>query len=125
MARTAIYVPGLVHQNPIPAACLNGTQLITGMIAPLDPGTQNIPDELDARLANLFGHVEAILDAAGATWDDITKFNFSVSDNTVRAAINEWWVQQFPNPDTRPARHTQVVEVRGGVGCDFIAHVER
>ncbi len=123
MTRRAIYIPGLVHENPIPVACRNGPQLMTGLIAPLNPGTREIPEQVDDKIANIFSHIGAILDAADATWDDITKLNFYVTDIAIRPAINVAWLERFPDEATRPARHTQVLDVRGGIGCDFTAYI--
>jgi 2-iminobutanoate/2-iminopropanoate deaminase len=123
MARLAIHIPGLVHENPIPVACLNGPQLATGLISPLTPGTGEIPEAIEERVANLVAHMAAILEAAGTTWDAVTKINFYVSDNAIRPVINAWWVTQFPDPHTRPARHTSVIATRGDVACDFLGYV--
>ena len=124
MRRRAIYIPGLVHENPIPVACRNGPQLVTGLIHPSTPGTHDVPDDIAERVANLWDHMAAILEAADATWDDITKISFYVTDNSTRAAINARWVEQFPDEATRPARHTTVTDVRHGVACEFLAYVE-
>jgi 2-iminobutanoate/2-iminopropanoate deaminase len=40
-----------------------------------------------------------------------------------RAALNDEWVKMFPNPESRPARHTQHLpaDARALVQADFIA----
>ena len=50
--------------------------------------------------------------------------NFYVPDLAVRALINEPWLEHFPDPDARPARHTQVAADQAAVSCDFLAYVE-
>jgi 2-iminobutanoate/2-iminopropanoate deaminase len=51
---------------------------------------------------------------------------FFVADIAHRDAINEPWAQRFPDPASRPARHTQVVQMGGPmlVNCDLMAYIE-
>ena len=45
--------------------------------------------------------------------------------NAVRDAINQPWTERFPDPASRPARHTQVLPTAGRfVSCDFLAYVD-
>jgi 2-iminobutanoate/2-iminopropanoate deaminase len=51
--------------------------------------------------------------------------NFYVADIAVRDAINGPWLEHFPDPASRPARHTQVSSTAGrAVTCDFLAYVD-
>ena len=123
--RQSIEVEGFSHQNPIPAASRVGPLLETGIIGPFDPGSRSIPDDVQAQLANLFRHVGAILEAAGGEWGDVVKMSFFVGDLSLRSAINEPWVAQFPDPAARPARHTQLADLSGAakVSCVFTAYI--
>ena len=67
-----------------------------------------MPDDVDGQLANLFHHVGEMLEAAGADWRHVVKMTFYVPDLAVRDAINGPWAEHFPDPASRPARHTQV-----------------
>ena len=61
---------------------------------------------------------------AGGTTEDIIKINSFVKDPaTQRAALNAEWVKMFPDPNSRPARHTQALpaDSRGLVQADFVA----
>ena len=71
---------------------------------------------------NLFHHVGEMLHAAGADWQHVVKMNFYLPSLDLRKELNEPWVAHFPDPASRPARHTQV----GGptAQCDFIAYVD-
>ena len=125
MARRSIEISGFGHANPIPAASRVGPLLVSSIIPARDPGTDRIPDEVDAQLANLFHHVGEMLREAGADWRHVAKMTFYVPDLQLREAINRPWAEHFPDPASRPARHTQLAP--GGakvVSCDFLAYVE-
>lgn len=125
MTRKAIEAPGIVHANPLPSAAMVGPMLETSVIPPFNPDSRDIPESVDAQIANLFTHIGSILEIAEGTWDDIIKITFFVKDGDVRPAINGPWLEHFPDAETRPARHTQVV---GGEGpavakCSFTAYI--
>lgn len=126
MARRSIDISSFAHQNPIPAASRVGPLVVSSIIAPVDPGTRDVPATVEAQLANLFHHVGEMLEGAGAGWQHVAKMTFFVTDLAYREAINGPWVEKFPDPASRPARHTQKVESAGRmlVSCDFLAYVD-
>ena len=66
-----------------------------------------------------------MLEAAGADWRHVAKMTFYVADIAVRDAINQPWTEHFPDPASRPARHTQVLPTAGRfISCDFLAYVD-
>ena len=85
-----------------------GPLLMSSIIPPRDPGADDMPEEPEAQLANLFHHVGEMLEAAGAGWEHIVKMTFFVPDLKLRDTINAPWVEHFPDPASRPARHTQL-----------------
>ncbi len=125
MARQSIDVGGFGHQNPIPAATRLGPLLVTSIIAPFDPGSRNVPADASAQIENIFVHAGNILEASGATWDDVVKFTFYVEDISSRELINEPWVKRFPNPESRPSRHTMLALGGPAVRAEFTAYIER
>jgi enamine deaminase RidA (YjgF/YER057c/UK114 family) len=95
---------------------------MSSIIAPRDPGATTVPDTIEGQLTNLFHHVGECLEATGAGWHDVIKMTFYLPDLGLRAELNVPWVEHFPNPDSRPARHTQ--QSPGTVAqCDFVAFV--
>jgi 2-iminobutanoate/2-iminopropanoate deaminase len=124
MSRRSIEIEGFHHINPIPAASRVGPLLVSSVIAGRDPGSDSVPDDAESQIANLFRHVGAILHEAGADWRHIVRMNFFVPDIAVRPLINQPWLEHFPDADSRPARHTQVVAGRDAVSCEFVAYVE-
>ena len=124
MTRESIDISSFTHTNPIPAASKVGPLLVSSIIAPRRPGNVEFPDDLGSQIENLFHHVGEMLAAAGGDWRHVAKMTFFVADISQRDAINEPWVRRFPDPASRPARHTQVTAGAGRVvTCDFLAYI--
>jgi 2-iminobutanoate/2-iminopropanoate deaminase len=123
--RRSIDIADFHHANPIPAACRIGPLLVSGVIAPRDPGSDAVPEDAEAQVANLFHHVGEMLAAAGGDWRHVAKMNFYVPDLALRSAINGAWLEHFPDAADRPARHTQASPGGGGaVSCEFMAFID-
>jgi 2-iminobutanoate/2-iminopropanoate deaminase len=124
--RRSIEVSGVKHQNPIPAASRKGPFVTSGAISPADIATGKVPEHFDAQCAAMFANVRRLIEAAGGTPDDIIKMTVWIADRALRPTLNKYWVEMFPDPHSRPARHT----VTGGdlappakVSCDLLAVV--
>ena len=112
------------HENPIPNASRVGNVVMSSVIGGTKPGTRELPTSLEEQVANVFAHIRHDIEAAGGSVDDIIKINFWVKDLvSQRAALNTEWVKMFPDPESRPARHTLVLPVdsRGLVQAEFTA----
>ncbi len=127
MARTSIYVEGFGHKNPIPAACRVGSLLLSSSIQGTDPSTGKYGATLEAQCALMFAHIRRILAAAKASPDDIVKVTIWMRDRTKRQALNGPWLEMFPDPQSRPARHTMDAALDGEkqIECVFEAVMER
>lgn len=121
--RTSIYVDGFGHKNPIPAACRVGNILMSGIVFGLDPATGKPAEGLDEQCRLMFGHIRAIMAAAGGSTDDIVKVTVWLADRNQREPLNREWLAMFPDPATRPARQAMSGALDGGklVQCDFVA----
>lgn len=95
--------------------------IASSVIVPRDPGQQTIPDDIESQLANLFSHMGDLLDAAGAGWEHVIKLEFSVPGLDDRAKINVAFLEHFPDPGSRPARHTTTGTPNAQ--CTFWAYV--
>ena len=124
MTRQSIEIASFQHVNPIPAASRVGPLLVSSVIAPRDAGKSTVPDAAEAQYANLFHHIGQILDAAGADWRHVARVTFFAPDAAFRDACNPIWVEHFPDAESRPARHTQVVAGAKVVTCEFIAYID-
>ena len=105
--RRSIEVPGFHHAGlPIPAASRVGNIVVTGGIHGMDPETGKLPDDVSEQGALMFANLKRILSAAGASLDDVVKMTFWVKIPEARPVINQGWLAAFPDPASRPARHT-------------------
>ena len=112
------------HENPIPNASRIGRLVMSSVITGANPGTRELPESFEDQVANVFMHIRHDVEAAGGSVDDILKVTFWVRDPaTQRSALNAGWVGLFPNPESRPARHTQPLSTGGRslVQADFVA----
>jgi 2-iminobutanoate/2-iminopropanoate deaminase len=123
LARHSVYLEGFGHKNPIPAACRIGDLIWSGSIQGTDPATGEYGATLEEQSRLMFAQVRRIAQAAGASVDDIIKMTVWMKDRTQRAALNGPWLEMFPDPQSRPARHTMNADLDGAklVECEFIA----
>jgi len=125
--RKSIHIEGFAHKNPIPAASRLGNMLMTGIITGADPATGKLADTLEAQCANIFHHVRSIMAAAGGSTNDIIKISVWMADLGKRDVLNAEWVKMFPDPHSRPARHTSQAQLEGGqlIVADITAVFEK
>lgn len=106
--RQSIEVGGVKHKNPIPSASKRGPFLATGAISGTDSRTGEVPADLDRQCALMFENLREILAAAGGAPEDILKMTVWMADRSRRDVLNRHWIAMFPDPSSRPARHTMV-----------------
>jgi 2-iminobutanoate/2-iminopropanoate deaminase len=104
--RESFEVEGLGHANPIPAVSRIGSIVATGGISGADAATGKIPEDTAGQCANMFVNLRTILGAAGATPEDVIRVTVWIERPETRAEVNKHWVIMFPDPHSRPARHT-------------------
>ena len=124
MPRQSIDIASFTHANPIPGASRLGPLLVSSVIGGRDPGSTTVPDSAAAQYVNLFHHIGQFLTAAGGDWRHVVRITFFVPDIAFRDACNPIWVEHFPDPASRPARHTQVVSGSKLATCEFIAYID-
>lgn len=125
--RMSVTVGALAHKFPVPNACRIDNLIVSGAIHPVDPETNAVPPDLTSQCAHVFSNMKAIVEAAGGSTEDIIKMTVYLRDRDNRGPLNAEWVRMFPDPERRPARHSQPLLVEGPllVQCDFIAVVGR
>jgi len=112
------------HENPIPNASRIGNLVMSSVIGGINPGTRDLPATFEAQVANVFAHIRHDIEAAGGNVDDIIKITFWVQDPAKqRVLLNTEWLKLFPDPESRPARHTLSLPAgsRALVQADFVA----
>lgn len=121
--RDSIFIDDFRHANPIPNASRIGNLVMSGVILGKDPETGEAPESMEDQCALMFRHLRSTIEAAGGTPDNIIKVTVWLKDTTRREALNAEWTAMFPDPRSRPARHTQkdVADGPYHVQCDFTA----
>ena len=126
MPRTSIHVGEIAHQSPIPNASRVGNIIVSGLIRGADPATSQLAATLKQQCAFMFEHMRRVVEAGGATVEDIVKVTVWMKELR-RKPVNDEWVKMFPDPAARPARQIMEVPMEAGVliQCDFMAVIER
>ncbi len=124
--RRSIYLSQFAHANPIPAACCHGPLLMTGIINGNDPQTGDLPADQATQCRHMFSHIQAILDAAGATPEAVVKVTVWLQDREQRETLNACWLEMFPNEHSRPARHAiqAATPSKFLIQCEFTAWLD-
>jgi 2-iminobutanoate/2-iminopropanoate deaminase len=104
--RKSFDVEGLGHANPIPAVSRIGNIVATGGVSGTDTSTGKISENVATQCAHMFKNLREILAAAGAAPEDVIRVTVWIVRPEIRAEVNKEWVVMFPDPHSRPARHT-------------------
>jgi 2-iminobutanoate/2-iminopropanoate deaminase len=124
----SIEVEGVTHgAAPIPMGARVGNMLFSSGIMGKDPATDTLPADAAEQAKFVFRNMCSLLKNGGATLDDIVRVTVYVVDDSVRAPLNVEWLQCFPDPHDRPARHVIVKDLPGGMllQIEIIAVIER
>jgi enamine deaminase RidA (YjgF/YER057c/UK114 family) len=121
--RKSVQAKGMVHKNPVPAACRIGNLIFSGVILGRDDRTGKYGADLDEQCALVFANMREIVEAGGGTVDDIAKVAVWMRDPTDRKILNQHWLKMFPDEQSRPARHTTALDADDGsfIRCEFTA----
>ena len=114
-APRSVEVPGLSHKAPIPLGARVGPVLCSSGIAGKDAATGQLPADAATQARHAFANLRAFLAAGGASLRDVVKLTVYVKDDSVRDAINAGWLECFPDPQDRPARHILTYELQHGM----------
>jgi 2-iminobutanoate/2-iminopropanoate deaminase len=115
-ARRSIEIEGVGHgRAPIPMGCRVHNVVYSSGIPGADPATGELPQAADEQVRLVFANLDAFLGRAGASLGDVVRLTVRVDDDALRAHIDTHWVQRFPDPASRPARHTSVEQLRAGM----------
>ena len=80
-----------------------------------DVATGQLPADAATQVRHTFANLRAVLQAGGASLDDVAKFSVTIKDNSVREPLNAEWLACFPDPHDRPARHIVVQDLQHGL----------
>lgn len=109
--RTVITPPGRKRlHSPVPEGITCGGWLFSSLLGPTNGHVGENAQE-DAEL--LFKRIRSVVEAGGASTDNLVSLAVYVLDDKDRAAINAEWVKMFPDAADRPARHILNVDPNG------------
>jgi 2-iminobutanoate/2-iminopropanoate deaminase len=111
--RVSLHVEGVEHVAPIPMGARVGNMVFSSGIMGRDPATGEVPDGAAAQARLAFANMKTLIENAGGTLADIGHVRVLMKDETVREHVNPPWLEFFPDPDDRPARHAVVQPLRG------------
>lgn len=112
----SIEVTGVSHgAAPIPMGARLGSTLYSSGIPGIDPATGQLPADVASQARFAFDNMRALLSGGGASLDDVVRLTVYLKDNAAREHINAEWLKCFPDPHDRPARHTLIYDLQGGM----------
>lgn len=125
--KRSIEVPGVTHGNvPIPMGARVGNMIFSSGIAGKDPATDKVPADPAVQAHFAFQNMATLVANGGGTLDDVVRVTVFIKDNSMREHVNKSWLELFPDPHDRPARHTQLLDLAGGmlVQLEIVAVVQ-
>jgi 2-iminobutanoate/2-iminopropanoate deaminase len=125
--RESYDLPGVDHGGlPIPMATRVGNMLFSSGVSGTDPSTRKVAAGAEAQADWAFKHMDALLTQAGATLGDVARVTVYIVDASIRVHVDREWVKRFPDPQSRPARHTILRELGSGklLQMEFVAVIE-
>ena len=107
--------------GPYSQAIVAGGFIFCAGQIPLDPATgQLVTGDITVQTKRVLDNLEAVLAAAGATWNDVVKTTVFIKDFNDFATINDIYSKALG--DARPARSTvEVSKLPRGVGIEIDA----
>jgi 2-iminobutanoate/2-iminopropanoate deaminase len=121
--RQTVEVPGVTHGAPIPMGARIGNLLFSSGVMGKDPASDSLPDDPARQAELMFQNVRALLERAGGSLDDVARVTVYLKDNAYREHLNREWLKAFPDEHDRPARHTLLWDLPGGmlIQCELVA----
>jgi 2-iminobutanoate/2-iminopropanoate deaminase len=92
-----------------------GNMIYSSGIMGKDPANDTLPADGPSQAKFMFMNLRSLLAQGGADLGDVVHVKAYVKDNSHRDALNAEWLKCFPDPHDRPARHTMVADLPGGM----------
>jgi 2-iminobutanoate/2-iminopropanoate deaminase len=80
-----------------------------------DPATNTLPEDGSKQVEFVFANTRALFEVAGVELDQVVFVEVLLADNSLRDEINKYWLGWYPDDHDRPARHTTVRDLPGGM----------
>lgn len=92
-----------------------GNVVFSSAISGRDPQTGAAPADPGEQAAQMFRNLRSFMEAAGGTPADIGHVTLYLKDDKYREALNQAWLEMFPDAHDRPARHAMKADMRPDV----------
>lgn len=103
--------------GPYSQAIVSGNTIYIAGQGPFDPRTGKMPEAFEEQVALTLENIKAVVEAAGATMNDVVKVNVFLADLNNFAKMNEVYKRYFADP--YPVRATVGVQLLGGMGIEI------
>jgi 2-iminobutanoate/2-iminopropanoate deaminase len=109
--------------NPVPPAVKVGNMVYCVRVSGKQPGTGGLASDPQQQIDQLFANIEALMNMAGGSVDDIATIVMYLRDMSHREQVNNTWLRLFPDAASRPVRNTIQREFGDGqiAGAEFTA----
>ena len=108
--------------GPYSAGIKTGNMLFLSGQLGIDPATGKLPEGIEAQAAQSLANIEALLAAAGATFDNVVKTTVLLADIADFATVNEIYASKFSEPfPARSAFQVGALPAGGLVEIEVIA----
>jgi 2-iminobutanoate/2-iminopropanoate deaminase len=100
-----------------------GDMIFSSGVMGKDPTTNKVAQGVDIQAAFMFQHMKTLVEAGGGSMDDVAHVTVFIKDDSAREPVNREWLKYFPDPASRPARHTLTNDLQHGmlVQLEFVA----
>lgn len=88
--------------DPAPAGIRAGDLIYCGRIAGTDPGSGDLPEDLQSQIRNIFANISAAVERAGASMDNVARVSLFMRSLGDLKEVNTVWVEHFPKAEDRP-----------------------
>jgi 2-iminobutanoate/2-iminopropanoate deaminase len=105
VTRKSVNLPGVGHKAPIPGGARVGNMFFSSGINGKDPETGKAPEDVRAEAGFAFANMAALVREAGGDIGDIALVTVFLKDRDDKVHVDEHWLEMFPDPEDRPARH--------------------
>ena len=113
--RISLELDKATHNAPIPMGARVGNMIFSSGIMGKDPATGELPSDPRLQAKWCFENMKALLAKGGGAPGDVGHMTVFIPDNSVRQHVNEFWLELYPDPTDRPARHTLVHDLPPGI----------
>lgn len=111
-----------IPTSPYSQAIRAGDFVFVAGTTPLNPQTATMPETIEEQTAQVLDNIRAILEAAGATLDDVVKTTVHLSDLSLFERYNSVYATYFNDP--KPVRTTVGSQLANMlVEIDVVAYV--